>query len=152
MGSTLPAHNDPCGACGYSPSKEVTAVHSIGFASPVKSGNQIGSSGRGNKGWQYRNERKRYARIVGALALAKDEVIPAATGKRRLWITRYWGKRKRAFDTDNLAWGLKPLVDELVHQGWLLDDTPAKVERVYKQMKSEDQIDWISIKFEDIDV
>jgi Holliday junction resolvase RusA-like endonuclease len=74
-----------------------------------------------------------------------------AAKKRRLWVTRLWGKHKSAYDTDNLLWGFKPLIDEIKVQGWIKEDSPKWVERIYKQEKSPDGVDRIIIRIEELE-
>lgn len=135
-----------CPACGFDSDRVVTASWSFRLPIKLLSGNQIKGSGRGRSGWKYREQRKLWARAIGAANI----VCQPATGPRRLWLTRQWGKGQRAYDTDNLIWGFKPVVDEIVKQGWLLDDTPDKVERIYDQFKSEDGFNYVHVKVEDV--
>lgn len=70
--------------------------------------------------------------------------------KRRLTLTRYYGKNCHAYDYDNLVWGFKPIVDQLVSADILIDDSPTYIERIYKQTKSPDGIDHIIIIIEEL--
>jgi hypothetical protein len=141
--------DEECPACGFDDSIHVVVYWDCALTKSSPSGNSIGSSGRGRNGWKYRQERK-------ACALARFGWIwggepTQATRKRRLWITRQWGKGKRAYDMDNLAWGLKPLIDEIKVQGWIKEDSPKWVERIYKQEKSPDGVDRIIIRIEELE-
>jgi hypothetical protein len=68
-----------------------------------------------------------------------------------VWFKRYYGKRKRPFDRGNLAGGMKPLLDELVSAGWLVDDSPKFCQDHYAQEKSPSGSDYILVTLEDID-
>jgi hypothetical protein len=137
-----------CKACGYDDDLAVAKSWSGLISRAAKSGNAIGSSGRGAKGWKYKNERKAYARVL----IVWTPCAPTkAEKKRRVYITRYWGKGKRAYDIDNLAWGLKPLMDEIKANGWIKEDSPKWVERIYMQKKSETDKDYIQIVIEELE-
>ena len=136
-----------CTACGFDESLKVTASWEITLPIKVESGNTIGSGGRGKSGWRYRQERKKY---TAAFRVNKVKPSPAKK-RRRIWLTRLWGKGQRAFDEDNLAWGLKPCCDELVSLHYLLNDTPADVERIYLQEKSPDKCNYLIIRIEDVE-
>lgn len=135
-----------CPACGFDDSLTVTAAWEFKLPIKLLSGNQIKGSGRGRSGWKYREQRKLWARAMTAAGID----CPPAEGSRRLWLTRLWGKGQRAYDEDNLIWGCKPVVDEIVAQGWLLDDTPDKVERIYNQEKSPDGFNYVKVRLEDV--
>ena len=142
--------DDECPACGFDTSIEVTNSWDARIKKSSPSGNSIGSSGKGRNGWKYRQERKACATVKvwwGDYGRYPSQ----ATKRRRLWITRQWGKGKRAYDMDNLAWGLKPLIDEIKVQGWIKEDSPKWVERIYKQEKSPDGIDRIIIRIEELE-
>jgi hypothetical protein len=80
----------------------------------------------------YPATRKAFAKAIHVRAHER-ELIPRATGKRRVHIDRlYWGTGKE-MDHDNLVFGCKPLLDELVKRGLLIDDAPAYCEVTYRQ-------------------
>jgi len=63
-------------------------------------------------------------------------------GKCRVAITLH---RKRLQDPDNATGSVKPVVDALVRNGWLVDDSPEYLELVVREEKSKDQrtvIEW----------
>ena len=136
-----------CPACDYDDTARILSSWELTFDLKAESGNVVGSPGKGRKGWRYRKEKNKYTAAV----LNSGSTCTGATGKRRLWITRLWGKGQRAFDVDNMAWGLKPLVDAIVKKGWLLDDTPGKVERIYRQEKSPSGLNQIIVRIEELD-
>lgn len=86
----------------------------------AKSQNEIGAPGRGRSGHRYRKAKNEADRAV-RVALSRCR-IPAATGFRRLVVTRFYSRRCRPFDEANCVGGAKPLVDALVQQGVLIDD------------------------------
>ncbi len=59
---------------------------------------------------------------------------PEATGKRRLTVERHG---KRGIDLDNLAGGLKPVIDCLRAFRLLVDDNPMMMELVVRNVKLE---------------
>lgn len=136
-----------CPACDYDTLAKVSEFWSFTIELNAKSGNQIKSSGKGRSGWPYRNHRKACATAVGRAAPS----IPKASRRRRLWITRLWAKGQRAYDKDNLYWGMKPLVDEIKEQGWIKEDSPKWVERICRQEKSPDGVGRIEIRIEEFD-
>src|SRR5687768_4083533 len=73
---------------------------------------------KGNRGYY-----KRIREDFGWAIKAKVPWIPKATGKRKVTITRLMGTRAMRYDPDNLAFGAKSLVDELVSCGLLKDDS-----------------------------
>ena len=140
----------PCPACGYDSAQKVT--RHWGFCIPIeaKSGNQTGSSGRGRSGWQYKKFRKAVAIAVGQVAFSKGTLPTKAKAKRRVWITRLWGKGKRGFDTDNLVWGMKGVFDEFKKLGWIVEDSPKWVDRIYRQEKAPDGVACIEVRIEEL--
>jgi len=78
--------------------------------------------------------RKRIKKHWGALVLASLPRGPGveATGKRRLTVERHG---KRAIDVDNLAGGLKPIIDTLRAFRLLVDDNPLMMELLVSNVK-----------------
>jgi Holliday junction resolvase RusA-like endonuclease len=113
------------------------------------SGNVTKSSGRGRSGWKYRDHRKECTLAVGKVLKYTD--VPQAEMKRRVTVTRLWGKGCRAFDVDNLAWGFKPLFDELKSRGLIVEDSPKWVDRIYRQAKSEDGRPKVLVRIEELE-
>jgi len=66
--------------------------------------------------------------------LRKEGVEPKATGKRSVHLTRIGAK---LLDEDNLA-GAKPIIDALVKEGLLVDDSPQWANIVFSQVQSKD--------------
>ena len=109
------------------------------------SGNELGSNTRSGSGWKYRKFR---ARFEGCLR-KYSQVIPDATGLRRIYLVRWYGKGKRPFDLENLLWGAKPLIDAMVSLKYLVDDRPGLVQRKYEQPKSPTGKDYITVAIEE---
>lgn len=59
--------------------------------------------------------------------------IPKATKIRRVYITRYATQEKYLLDLDNFIGGAKPLLDVLVRQGLLVDDSAKFLNCYYEQ-------------------
>ena len=77
-----------------------------------------------------------------------DKPIPTFQSRVKISVTRSWGKRKRAFDIDNLYGGCKLLLDALKEKGGLgiiSDDSPKQVLLEVRQEKSGDDIGGIRI-------
>lgn len=70
----------------------------------------------------YRRLRNDYTWLVRVGA--RSAGVPKATGKRRLHVTRLIGKGGKVYDVPNLIGGAKPLIDALVTEGLLVDDSP----------------------------
>ena len=89
---------------------------------------------------RYRN-RHAYAALRSKFGLAvlfakRHANVPEATGKRRMRVVRLVGPRGRMYDYGNLVGGCKPLVDELVKAGLLVDDSPQHVVEEYDQERA----------------
>lgn len=86
----------------------------------------------------WNGNRHAYAKVktafaLAAFAIAHQQKVSRAGGKRRIAITRlYWGQGKE-MDHDNLVAGCKPLLDSLVKLELLVDDAPAHCEVTYRQ-------------------
>jgi Holliday junction resolvase RusA-like endonuclease len=81
--------------------------------------------------WHLRHkDQKRWRWLVRAARLAAKYHPTEPLQKARVTITRHG---KRILDRDNLYGGVKGLVDILVKEGILADDTPAHVELVVQQ-------------------
>jgi hypothetical protein len=70
------------------------------------------------------------------LVQAYGRGVPAATGPRKVTLTRLIGKNGKLYDADNLVAGCKPLVDVLVMRGLLQGDAPHQVVVEYQQERS----------------
>lgn len=137
---------DKCPACGFEPGLATTYVGELSIPISFPSQNTLGANARGSAGWHYRRLRQEFAAALhGALAASN---IPKATTKRRVWLTRYYGKGKRPYEWANFLGGGKALVDVLVTRGLLRDDSSKWFEGVYAQKPGE--IDLIALTFHDV--
>ena len=110
--------------------KQVARYWTLDIAAPIPSANEL------MRGRSMRARRGRYKRVRDDMAWAVKVgafETPAAKGKRCVRIVRIMGPRQREYDIDNLAHGSKPLVDELVAHGLLLDDSPRWAHIEYAQ-------------------
>lgn len=79
-------------------------------------------------------EQKRWRWLVRAARLEAKYHPTAPIEKARVTVTRHG---RRILDTDNLYGGVKGLVDLLVKEGILANDTPDHVELVMRQQKTQ---------------
>ena len=135
-----------CPSCGFNADRKTVALGQWKLTTELASGNVVRSNSGGNSGYSYRKHRSRYQRAVNLHPAPELHV----GGKRRLTITRLWGKGKRALDRDNLIIGCKPLIDVIVRAGWVFDDKPKYLEVVYKQVKNPNGLNEIEIKLEQL--
>lgn len=144
--------NIPCEACGYNPETKVLVSWKIKIPVEARSGNQIGSNSKGPSGWKYRAYKKLLGGKLNPL-LGKHKVLRQGKKRRRIKLTRAYGKNKRAYDTDNLYWGFKPLVDILQEQSILVNDNQKWCSRPRpKQQRSETDKGYIVLEIEELDV
>ena len=123
----------PCARCGYDPAAIVTGRWEFEIARHVHSLN----AHRGNYGgtrWAYKHDRDRWQWEFKVARI--NARIPTASGKRRVTLTRLYSGRERAFDVDNLAGGMKLVVDAMVREGLLLGDDPARAELHHNQNRA----------------
>ena len=69
-----------------------------------------------------------------------DKPLPQFESQVEIKIIRMWGKRKRAFDIDNLYGGCKFILDALKAKGGLgiiQDDSPKHAVLIVEQYRSE---------------
>jgi Holliday junction resolvase RusA-like endonuclease len=90
---------------------------------------------KGGKRFGYKRVREEFTFLVRA-AMNKNGV-PAATGRRRMVLTRFYTGRGRARDYGNLVGGCKAVVDSLVNVGLLVDDSEQWVDDYYLQRRHE---------------
>jgi hypothetical protein len=82
--------------------------------------------------WAKRSEVKEHWAWLMRAAIPRG--TPEATGPRRLTVERHG---KRAIDADNLAGGLKPVIDNLRGFRLLVDDNPMMMELAVRNVKLE---------------
>lgn len=109
-----------CVKCGHDPDARVLAAWTFTLAGEIRSLNRhVVNFGAARH--VYRRERDDWMWLARAARLAHQ--IPPATGRRRLTLIRIYTRRQRELDDDNLSGGAKPLVDALVRERLLVDDT-----------------------------
>jgi hypothetical protein len=123
-----------CIMCDYDPDAPVHARWEFSFDRPVKSLNDH-LVNRGGARFEYKAERKAWTQWVG---LAKvNQRITRANGVRRLVLTRVYADGQRRLDRDNLAGGMKPVVDGFTAHGLLVDDSEKWAKVYYRQVKGD---------------
>lgn len=135
-----------CPSCSWD--LEAVVLWSADLVLPLTwpSQNTMGAIHRGSAGWKYRRYR---AAFEGCLR-KYTKAVPKATKFRRAWLTRCWGRRKRAYDMGNLIGGGKALIDGMVTLGYLIDDSPEYFLGSYHQEKAVDGKDSIRIRLEEV--
>jgi Holliday junction resolvase RusA-like endonuclease len=126
QGCALPA----CERCGYDPSATVSATWTIGVDRDPPSLN----ARIVNAGWsrfRYARERDAWCWEFRAARLMLN--ITPATGRRRVTMTRIYAGRQKERDRDNLAGGMKVVVDAMVSERLLVNDDPRNAEIHYQQ-------------------
>lgn len=134
-----------CARCGYNPAAIVTNRWEFTVTRKVHSANSYRVNS-GSTRWAYKRDRDNWQ---SEFRLARvEQRILIAKGKRRVTLTRMYSGRERAFDHDNLAGGMKLVVDAMVREALLLDDRPEFAEIHYAQVKSE--VTGLQVVIEDI--
>jgi hypothetical protein len=124
----------------------VENTYTLVIPAAAQSLNTVGVNSKNNR--SYRGARRKWCGLIKKHA----GEIPEAEKPRRVFFTRFWGKGKRAYDYGNLVGGFKPLLDELVKAGYLIDDCPKYCSEYYRQFKSPDGTEYVVITFEDYEV
>lgn len=121
-----------CMKCGHDPDAKVVASWTFVLDCEVESLNarHVNAGSNAAKA-KYRDARTAWEWLIRAARL--EHRITPATGRRRLTLTRIYARGQRALDRDNLAGGMKPLVDAIAREGLLRDDTPAWLELHHDQ-------------------
>ncbi len=132
-----------CPACNYDPDAEVILTDVIVLHCNLLSQNALGSNTRGRS--KYRGIRNKYVTQLSKFTT----VLPEPTTKRRVFITRQYGAKKREYDYGNLVGGCKPLLDAMIKVGLIVDDRPSMLADYYFQRKSADGKDHIVILIEE---
>jgi hypothetical protein len=133
-----------CPGCGYDP--ELVVVKRYEFTIPLKwySQNELRSNTRNNR--KYKSVRDKYIVKVGTHGCG---VLPADT-YRRVYLTRLFANRCRPYDYGNLVGGGKPILDALVWNGLLIDDSPSYVDEYYFQEKNPTGTHAVRVVIEDV--
>jgi len=123
-----------CVKCGHDPDAPVTASWEFVLEHEALSMNaRIVNVGAAR--WRYAKERDAWGWLVRAAKLRHR--ITAATGRRRMTLTRIYAARQRELDEDNLKGGTKSLVDAIKREGLLVDDTRAWLELHHAQERGQ---------------
>lgn len=85
----------------------------------------------GSSRWKYTKERDAWGWEFRAVVLMQR--IPKADTRRRVTLTRIYGGRQQERDRDNLAGGMKPVVDAMVLEQLIQDDSSGSAELHYAQ-------------------
>lgn len=149
-----------CPRCGYDPSAAVRAAWSfVVERDPPTLNARIVNAG--DSRFRYAKERDlwvmefRVQRVNHRIPRADQmRFAPGPTPhtmtsppRRRVTLRRVWGGRQRERDKDNLIGGMKVVVDAMVLEGLLADDSAARAEIHYEQIKHGSDAghqDWVS--------
>lgn len=130
--------------CGYDIRAQVNNAWVYRAQSYTPTANSL--RGNGKDSYKYRSWRKTWEGLFGPWLKA----IPVADKRRRVIIERLYGRGKRPYDRINFAAGQKPLLDTLVNFGALYDDSIIWCQDNYRQTKSEDGIDYVTVTIEEL--
>jgi hypothetical protein len=122
-----------CVKCGHDPSARVLASWSFHIDRDPPSLNAR-LFNAGTKRWAYKRERDAWCLEIRACRLLQR--IPKATTKRRVTLRRNYNGRQKERDRDNLAGGMKCIVDALAFEGVIVGDAPHQVEVHYEQART----------------
>lgn len=134
----------PCAMCEFDPGAVVGDRWEFTAESYCPTQNSL--KGNTKAGYDYRKWRRHWENVFG------DEfrAMPRSILRRRVTVTRFYGKLKRAYDRGNFIGGCKPLLDTLVNMGALYNDNPVFLEDHYLQLKSPDGICRITVLIEEL--
>lgn len=136
-----------CPMCAYDFGAVVTSRWQVTIPMALMSQNQL--KGNGRHDWKYKAFRnKAEALLSSELELNK---VPAADRARRGIITRWYGKGRRKFDQENVVGGSKPLLDVMQNLQLIINDNTKYWQGFYKQRKSPDGQDYITIELEELE-
>lgn len=147
--STPRPHTAACPKCGYNSDAAVVGRYSFLIKrDPPSLNRRLVNTLTG--GHRYRREKATWMFEIRAIRLAKRVPYayraatdrsswPVAEGKRRITIARLYSGRQKQRDVDNLAGGMKPVVDAMVAEGLLRDDSPEYAEIYYQQRRTAEE-------------
>lgn len=123
-----------CIACGYDASAVVAFRWSFFVELDSKSMN-VYLSNAGPTRFAYKRERQAWQLMIRSAInkTVRSPSMPRATRFRRVTLTRFYDGRQQLRDADNYIGGCKPLLDALVCNGVLLDDSADFAQVIYKQ-------------------
>lgn len=122
----------PCVKCGFDPDAIVGRSWSFFIERRTPSMNDR-LANTGPRAFVYRKERDAWCWLFRAKKL--ELRIPIALCRRRVTLTRLYAGRERERDKDNLIGGLKAVVDAMVSEALLFNDTSIGAEIHYAQMQ-----------------
>lgn len=121
-----------CVKCGHDPEQPVGERWEFVINRDPPSLNQrIFNSG--TRAHVYRKERETWGWEIRAARVKHRVSFANSSQRRRVTFTRLYAGRQQARDVDNLAGGMKAIVDSLVLEKILIDDGPAFAELHYGQ-------------------
>lgn len=123
-----------CAKCGYDPAAAISQGWASFIARRAPSMNDR-LANVGARRFLYREERDAWCWHFRVMRL--EHRIPFAVQRRRVTLTRLYCGRERDRDRDNLIGGMKAVVDAMVRERLLLDDTSAGAEIYYAQHRDE---------------
>lgn len=133
-----------CPMCEYDPVAPIGETWLLEADSYCPTQNSL--KGNTKAGYDYRRWRRVWEDTFGDQLRA----LPRSIVRRRVTITRFYGKGRRAYDRGNFIGGCKPLIDTLVNMGALYNDNAVFLEDHYQQVKSPDGVDRIRLLIEDL--
>lgn len=89
----------------------------------------------GNARWKYAEQRDEWRMLIRAAWRRDAPALPKAIGKRSLVVQRCYKGREKERDFVNLVGGCKSVVDALVLEGLLVDDSPSLLADRYEQRR-----------------
>ena len=99
--------------------------------------------------------KKAYKNLLQMIMVYGDKPLPKYESQVEIKVTRLWGKRKRAFDIDNLYGGCKFILDALKAKnglGVIQDDSPRYAKLEVEQRKYElDSVGGVEIFVKEVD-
>lgn len=98
--------------------------------------------------WGYAKTRGAWCTVMRLFK--RQHEIPDPVARRRVTITRFFSGRKRLMDQINFASGCKPLLDAMVIEGLIVDDSVKWVEDIYKQVRHSDLSDGTAIVIQEL--
>lgn len=122
-----------CARCGFDPMARVFAKWEMLIdRDPPSLNDRFVNAGA--QRWRYKKERDEWHWLVRAARL-NYRVPVAGQLRRRVTMVRLFNGRQRERDTDNLAGGMKAIVDALVLERLIVGDDPKSAEIHYTQTK-----------------
>lgn len=122
-----------CPKCGYDADAKVIARWTFTVERDTPSLNDRVYNAATYRGSMYRKVRDAWCWEFRAARLKVR--IPRARTRRRVTIVRNYGGRARERDRDNLIGGAKAVIDAMVSEGLLVDDTSLGAEIHYDQRR-----------------